>query len=129
MTHQGAQGLGVRGEETAAAELVRQGLEIVDRNWRCRAGEIDIIAVERVDGRCTAVFCEVKCRAGRGFGDPLEAITWNKVRRLRALAGEWLAVQAALPEGLRPDAIRLDAIGVLWPRGAAPEIRHVRGIG
>ena len=54
-------------------------------------GELDIVALDRSDGRRTAVFCEVKCRTGLGYGDPLEAITYAKVRRLRQLAAEWMA--------------------------------------
>jgi putative endonuclease len=70
------------------------------------------------------VFCEVKCRSGLGFGDPLEAITYAKVRKLRQLAAEWLA-----ETGAQPQAIRVDAIGILLPRGSAPIVRHERGIG
>jgi putative endonuclease len=116
--------VGDRGEDLAVAELQRQGMEIVARNWRCRAGEIDVIAVETLRGQRTVVFCEVKCRSGLGFGGPLEAITYAKLRRLRQLAAEWLAV-----EQQHPDAIRLDAIGVVAIPGTAPELTHVRGIG
>ena len=80
------QTLGARGEDLAVAELERQGMTILARNWRCRLGEIDIVAAEVVGGRTTVVFCEVKCRSGLGFGDPLEAITWKKLRTLRSLA-------------------------------------------
>lgn len=118
------QEVGQRGEELAAAELERQGLTVLARNWRCRHGEIDIVALENADGRRTVVFCEVKCRTGRGFGDPLEAITYAKQAKLRALAAEWLAVT-----GVRPDAVRIDAIGVLLPPRALPSLTHVRGIG
>ena len=118
------QALGVRGEDLAVAELQRQGMEVLARNWRCRLGEIDVIASEVVDGRATVVFCEVKCRSGLGFGDPLEAITWAKLRRLRSLAAEWLRVHE-----VSPAAIRLDAIGVLLVRGQAPQVTHVRAVG
>lgn len=70
------------------------------------------------------VFCEVKCRSGLGYGDPLEAITWAKVRTLRRLALTWLGEQ---PQ--RVPAFRIDAIGVLLSRDRAPVIRHVEGIG
>lgn len=116
--------VGVLGEDLAAAELERQGMSILARNWRCRSGEIDIVAAEFVDGRRTVVFCEVKCRTGLGFGVPLESITHAKVRRLRQLAGEWLA---AVGEG--PDRIRLDAVGVVLLPGREPQVTHVRGIG
>jgi len=118
------QEIGRRGEDLAAAELERQGLRVLSRNWRCRTGEIDIIAVETVRGRRTIVFCEVKCRTGLGFGDPLESITYAKRRKLRQLAAEWLAVS-----GVRPDGIRIDAIGVVMAPRALPVLTHVKGIG
>jgi putative endonuclease len=118
------QALGARGEDLAVAELRRQGLEVVGRNWRCRLGEIDVIATETVAGRTTVVFCEVKCRSGLGFGDPLEAITWAKLRRLRSLAAEWLRVH-----DVGRVAVRLDAVGVLLARGQPPKVTHVRGVG
>jgi putative endonuclease len=68
--------LGVRCEDFACAELERQGMQILERNWRCRLAEID--------------FCEVKCRSGLGFGHPLEAITYAKMRTLRQLAALWM---------------------------------------
>ena len=83
-----------------------------------------MIAEETVNGRRTVVFCEVKCRSGLGFGDPLEAITYAKVRKLRQLAAEWLA-----QTGAQPDAIRVDAVGIVLGRGSAPLVRHERGIG
>jgi putative endonuclease len=115
--------LGRRGEDLAAEYLVGLGYRIVDRNWRCRSGEIDLIAGEQRDGRSTLVFCEVKTRAGLGFGDPLESITYQKGRRLRRLAGQWL-VEA----GVHADDVRIDAIGVVVRPGEEPSIRHVRGI-
>lgn len=124
MTGSARQALGVRGEDLAVAELRRQGMEVLERNWRCRLGEIDVVATETVDGRMTVVFCEVKCRSGLGFGHPLEAITWAKLRRLRSLAAEWLRVHEV------PTAsIRLDAVGVLLERGREPKITHVRAVG
>ena len=104
MTDRLAKRLGVRGEDLAVAELERDGLVVLERNWRCRAGEIDIVAAERVGAATTIVVCEVKCRSGLGFGDPLEAITHAKLRRLRQLAAEWLAASS-----WRPDRVRIDA--------------------
>lgn len=115
--------VGQRGEDLAAAELERQGLTVIARNWRCRNGELDIIAVETVAGRRTVVFCEVKCRTGLGFGDPLESITYAKRHKLRQLAAEWLATA-----GVRPEGVRLDAIGVVLLPGVKPTLTHVRGI-
>lgn len=116
--------VGHRGEDLAVAELERRGLRVLERNWRCRLGEIDIIAIEGEGAGRTIVFCEVKCRSGLGYGDPLEAITYQKLRRLRQLSAEWLAVNGPSAVG-----IRLDAVGVLLQSGREPEVRHVRGIG
>ncbi|SDS21185.1 putative endonuclease [Friedmanniella luteola] len=124
MVQNARQALGARGEELAVAELRRQGMEVLERNWRCRHGEIDVVATETVDGRTTVVFCEVKCRSGLGFGDPLEAITWAKLRRLRSLAAEWMRVHEVTAA-----TVRLDAVGVLLVRGREPTVRHVRAVG
>ncbi len=120
----GRQLVGARGEDLAAAELIRQGMRIVTRNWRCSIGELDIIAEEELDGRRTLVFCEVKCRTGLGYGSPLESITYAKLRKLRQLSAQWLV--SAAPS---VDAVRLDAIGVVLIRGQRPQLTHVRGIG
>ncbi|NNG19529.1 YraN family protein [Naumannella sp. ID2617S] len=118
------QRLGARGEELAVAHLTAAGLVILDRNWRCRHGELDIVALDGEAPDSTLVFCEVKLRTGTGFGTPLEAITVAKVRRLRRLAGAWLEEH---PTG--GVAVRLDAIGILKRPGYAPEVTHVQGIG
>ena len=64
--------IGAMGEALAVLELEEQGLEILDRNWSCRWGELDVVALERSEGRRTAVFCEVKCRTGRCILDPAD---------------------------------------------------------
>jgi putative endonuclease len=118
------QQLGVRGEDLACAELERQGLQVLERNWRCRRGEIDIIAAEVGDAGLTLVFCEVKCRSGLGFGHPLEAITFTKMRTLRQLAALWMRAHH-----LKASTIRLDAIGVVMVPGQEPSMTHVRAVG
>ena len=96
--------LGSHGESIAAAYLTAAGLRLLDRNWRCREGELDIVAR---DGDAL-VFCEVKTRRGLGFGDPVEAVTPTKQRRLRTLAQRWLAAHDEhAPE------LRFDVVGVL----------------
>jgi putative endonuclease len=115
--------LGRRGEDLAAGYLVDLGYEILARNWRCRSGEIDLIAGDLQHGRRTIIFCEVKTRAGLGFGDPLESITFAKRRRLRRLAGQWL-----IETGVHAENVRIDAIGVVVRPGEEPRINHVRGI-
>lgn len=114
---------GKQGEELAVGILEAEGLRILDRNWHCVDGELDIVAVEADEGESTLVFCEVKTRTGTGFGTPLEAITDLKVRRLRRLAARWIAEQRVTATHLR-----LDAIGILMPTGASPSWTHVKGI-
>lgn len=116
------QALGQLGEELAARLLEEQGCQVLERNWRCSEGEIDIVAREL--STATVVFCEVKCRRGLGFGDPLEAITWAKLRKLRQLAAIWCGRSEQ-----RPAAIRIDAVGVVLRPGEAPVLSHVRGVG
>ena len=117
--------VGRQGEDLAVAELERQGLEILARNWRCgRLGEVDVVALDRAGGAATVVVCEVKCRTGLGFGHPLEAITWAKLRTLRQLAAEWVRDH---PTG--PARVRIDAIGVVLTPGQDPQLTHARGVG
>ena len=118
------QQVGRRGEDLACAELERQGLEVVERNWRCALGEIDIVAVEGTDPGHTLVFCEVKCRSGLRFGHPLEAITFAKMRTLRQLAALWMREHQDAA-----DRIRLDAIGVVLLPGQEPALTHVKAVG
>jgi len=112
--------LGRQGEELAAGFLAEAGLVVLERNWRCKDGEIDIVAL---DGR-TLVICEVKTRSGIRFGTPLEAITRPKARRLRKLAVLWVNAH-----GLIFEAIRIDIVGVLRSVSGDFTIEHVRGVG
>jgi putative endonuclease len=112
--------LGERGENIAARHLVTRGLVLVDRNWRCDAGEIDLVLR---DGQ-VLVICEVKTRTSTDYGDPLEAVDQRKVDRLRRLAARWLRVHDCHPED-----IRIDMVGVLVPPGRPVEVEHVEGIG
>lgn len=111
--------LGRRGEALAAEHLIRRGYVIVDQNWRCALGEIDIIAQV---GAWT-VFVEVKTRSSLAYGHPLEAITPTKLARLRRLAGEW-CVQHPVEARL----IRIDAIAVVAPRVGDPVIEHLERV-
>jgi putative endonuclease len=103
--------LGARGEELAARHLEARGLEVIDRNFRTRYGELEVVAR---DGRFL-VFCEVKTRIARATDaaaalGPFAAIGIRKQRQVRAMAREWLA--AGLMNGERPAEIRFDAIGI-----------------
>jgi putative endonuclease len=113
--------IGALGERLAVEHLRELGLRIVARNWRCRYGELDVIAAEGAD---TVVFVEVKTRTGDGFGGIAEAVTPQKVRRIRRLAGLWLAGQNS---GWAQ--IRIDVIGVRIGRRRTPEVTHLRGVG
>jgi putative endonuclease len=95
---------GRTGEDLAAQWYEARGYQVVDRNWRCRTGELDLVVRH---GR-TVVFCEVKHRRGVDYGTPAEAITYEKKQRIRHLAARWL--EDATP---RPGEIRFDVAAVL----------------
>jgi putative endonuclease len=109
--------IGAFGERVAVRALTDAGLTVLDRNWRCREGELDLVAR---DGDAL-VFCEVKTRRGSGFGSPAEAVTWAKRRRLRVLAGAWLAAH----DDHAPD-LRFDVVEVLVPTTGRPRVTHLR---
>ena len=115
--------LGRLGEDLAAEHLIRRGFQIVERNYRTRWGELDIIAF---DGR-TLAFCEVKTRrASRsGIGSPLEAVRGLKRSRVRRMAGSWLIERTERP---RADKLRFDAIGItLDPNDRLLSLEHLEG--
>ncbi len=114
--------IGALGEQLAADHLAGLGLRIVERNWRCRYGELDLIAADPAAG--TVIFVEVKTRTGDGFGGLEQAVTPQKARRLRRLAGIWLADQDQ-----RWAAVRIDVIGVRIGRRRTPELTHLQGVG
>jgi putative endonuclease len=95
--------LGASGERLAAAWYEANGYEVVARNWRCRAGELDLVVRRRRE----LVFCEVKTRSSGAFGTPAEAVTRTKQQRLRRLAAAYLE---SAP--FRPRAIRFDVAAV-----------------
>ncbi|WP_084224258.1 YraN family protein [Kitasatospora cheerisanensis] len=141
-------GLGRYGEEVAARRLTEGGLCILERNWRCAEGELDIVAL---DGDTLAV-CEVKTRSERGFQQPSEAIDQTKADRLRHLAERWLAerwpvhfsrlvLAAERAEGSAPPdeaavggpappppgGVRIDLVAVVNPVKGAAAVEHLRG--
>lgn len=119
------QALGRFGEDLACRYLAGLGYVILARNWRCPAGEIDIVAV---DGGCLVV-CEVKTRSSTAFGPPEEAVTWRKARRLRALSRQWLAERSQREEGAaRFTAVRVDVVAVSVPRRGAAVVNHLPGV-
>ena len=112
--------LGQRGEAIAARHLVRHGMVLIDRNWRCEIGEIDLVLR---DGH-VLVICEVKTRTSTAFGSPIEAVNQAKADRLKRLAYRWLR-----EHDCHPDDVRVDVVGVLVPPGHPVEVEHVAGIG
>ena len=112
--------VGAYGEHLAARRLVDDGMVLVDRNWRCDAGEIDLVLREGD----VLVFCEVKTRRGLAFGHPLEAVGHDKAQRLGLLAGRWMH-----EHGVTTGGVRIDLVGVLLPERGAVEVTHVRGVG
>ncbi len=111
--------LGRYGEDVAARYLHEQGLVVLGRNWRCREGEIDIIA--REDD--VLVVCEVKTRSGHRHGSPVEAVTGRKADRLRIAATRWMQAHQA-----HPRAVRFDVIAVHSARHGAAHVDHRQGV-
>ena len=103
-------------EDIAADYLQRSGWRIIARRYRVNRKEVDIIA--RLDG--TIAFVEVKARAGRGYGHPLEAVTWKKRREIEYVASAWITRfgEPALQ-------YRFDAIAITW-QGNSHTIEHVQ---
>jgi len=114
--------IGALGEQLAVEHLTSLGLEVLDRNWRCRYGELDVIAADRQTW--TLVFVEVKTRTSDRFGGVAQAVTPDKVRRLRRLAGLWLAGNNGSWA-----AVRIDVVGVRIGRQPTPEITHLQAVG
>jgi putative endonuclease len=111
--------LGRRGEQVAAEWLQERGLTLLDRNWRCPSGELDLILR---DGP-TLVFAEVKTRSSLEFGHPFEAITSRKAARLRRLAAAWCRER-----GPGSAALRIDAVAVTDAWSPRPLVEHLTGI-
>lgn len=112
--------LGDYGEQLAARHLQAQGMVVLDRNWRCPAGEVDLVLR---DGDVLVV-CEVKTRTTVDYGTPHEAVGDAKLDRLRRLAMAWQA-----EHGLSVPDVRIDLVAVLRPRRGPSSVDHVRGLG
>jgi putative endonuclease len=114
------QAVGAYGERVAACHLAAAGMVVLDRNWRCAEGELDLVLR---DGDAL-VACEVKTRTSLEHGSPHEAITDAKLGRLQRLAQRWVA-----EHGVSPPEVRVDLVAVLRPTSGAALVEHVRGIG
>lgn len=118
-TARARQAIGAYGEERAARHLSDLGMVVLERNWRCDEGEIDLVLRDRD----VLVVCEVKTRTSLVAGSPHEAITDAKLDRLRRLGERWAAER-----GIRPAGVRVDLVAVLRPRRGAPDVDHVPGL-
>lgn len=114
--------LGAFGEQLAVDHLTALGLTVLERNWRCRYGELDVVVADLE--RRALVFVEVKTRTSDAYGGVEEAVTRDKLRRLRRLAGVWLSGQRESWAH-----VRIDVIGVRICRGRDPELMHLEGVG
>lgn len=110
--------LGRRGEDLAAEYLAGLGLVVLSRNWRCREGEVDLVAT---DGE-RLVVCEVKTRSGTGYGEPAEGVTPAKAARIRRIATAWLRTYR-----VGWCEIRFDVLAVLCPPDGPITVEHLRG--
>ena len=113
------QALGAYGEQVAARHLAEHGLEVLDHNWRCDEGELDLVLREDA----VLVVCEVKTRTSNEHGSPHEAVTPAKLSRLVRLGVRW-----ADDHGARPSEIRVDLVAVLRPTKGPALVEHVRGL-
>ena len=111
--------LGRKGEALAADFLEEAGMQVVERNWRCSQGEIDLVARDGDE----LVFVEVKTRSSLGYGHPLEAITVAKLARLRRLASAWCVAHPG-QKGL----VRIDAVAVVAPMFGAVVVEHLKRV-
>jgi putative endonuclease len=110
-------GTGSRGEELATAFLMRNGMKIIERNFRCKGGEVDIIAR---DGK-TIVFVEVKSRKSLAYGVPQLAVTDFKQRQISKAALTWLTKNR-----LHDSPARFDVIAILLENSYTHQIEHIR---
>jgi putative endonuclease len=107
------------GEDVAAEHLEAKGWTVLDRNWRARRKEVDLV-VRKGD---TVAFVEVKARRGAQCGHPLESITPGKRREVEAVAREWLRSRG--PELGGVSTVRFDAVAVQIRPGRPPLVEHV----
>lgn len=116
--------LGRRGERLARKLCKRRGLKILARNYRCRAGEVDLIALDpatrRTDGAETLVFVEVKTRSSDRYTDPESAVDARKQRRIRKVADYYVASRDAADYN-----VRFDIVAVVIRPGRKPRINHI----
>lgn len=113
--------LGRAGERTAEAYFRGRGFAILDRNWRCPSGEIDLVVADAE----TIAIVEVKTRRTAAFGHPFEAIGSQKLHRLHQLAREWRAAHRELVGGR---TLRVDGLAITGDPAAPLRIEHLRDL-
>jgi putative endonuclease len=118
MTAQQRRAIGGFGESVAARHLADLGMVLIDANWRCELGEIDLVLR---DGT-TLVVCEVKTRSSIAFGSPFEAVDEAKLDRLVLLGDRWIEEHDA-----HPADVRVDIVSVLLSRHGAAAVEHLKG--
>ena len=111
--------LGRRGEAIAAEHLSAAGHRILDRNWRCAAGELDLVTA--IGDQIVAV--EVRTRSSLGAGHPFEAISPQKLQRLHRLGVRW-----CVEHGERVARLRVDIVGIVLPRSGPSSLDHLEGV-
>ena len=116
-THAQRKALGDFGERVAVRFLTDRGFTVVDRNWRCSDGELDIVAIDGAE----LVVCEVKTRTSLRFGTPFEAVTDDKAHRLRRLGWRWAREHHDVASGRR---VRVDVVSVMAGARGAAEVEH-----
>ncbi|MBA0051821.1 YraN family protein [Streptomyces sp. AJS327] len=117
--------LGRYGEQLAERWLRQTGMTILDRNWHCVEGEIDIVARDAD----AVVVCEVKTRRPGPYGSPSAGVSPLKAARLHTLANRWLTERWLTRHHTPPTGgIRIDLVGITLPRRGAPRVEHVRGV-
>lgn len=114
----GPKELGRLGEDVAFQHLTAQGVVVLSRNWRSRDGELDLVGT---DGE-RLIVCEVKTRAGDGFGAPAEAVTESKIARIRKLTLQWMQRYH-----LYWCEVRFDVVAVRWIRPGVVTVEHLEG--
>jgi len=111
--------VGRYGEDVAERHLLAAGWRVLDRNWRCRDGELDLVGMDGDE----LVVVEVKTRRSAAYGSPAEAVTRLKLARVRRLAAQWLAAH-----DVRAASVRVDVIAVVLPRSGAAVVDHLVGV-
>ncbi|GAA4625542.1 YraN family protein [Cellulomonas oligotrophica] len=111
--------VGRYGEDVATAWVQRAGWQVLDRNWRCADGELDLVALDGDE----LVAVEVKTRRSATFGSPAEAVTARKLARLRRLTARWLR-----EHDVRPASVRVDVLAIVLPRAGRAQVEHLAGV-